>query len=143
VDKYVLCFAMLAAFMGQGRTAPPLKLEKTIPLTGVTGRIDHMAVDVEGQRLFVAALGNNSVEVLDMKSGRVIQSLKGLKAPQGIVYVPQAKRLFVANRDDGSTRAYDGVTLKFLFTIGNTPMPTICATTKLRRRCCWDTERAC
>jgi YVTN family beta-propeller protein len=119
VRRYILSFAMVAGFMGQGRSAAPLKLEKTIPLTGVTGRIDHMTIDLQGQRLFVAALGNNSVEVLDVKSGKVINSIKGLKGPQGILYVPEAKRLFVANRDDGSTRAYDGGTLKLLFTIGN------------------------
>jgi chromate transporter len=47
--------------------APPLRLVQTIPLPGVQGRIDHLAVDVAGQRLFVAALGNNTVEVVDLR----------------------------------------------------------------------------
>jgi hypothetical protein len=36
-----------------------LKLEKTISLPNVQGRIDHMSIDTKGQRLFVSALGNN------------------------------------------------------------------------------------
>jgi hypothetical protein len=44
----------------------PLRLEKTILLPDVQGRIDHLSLDVKNQRLFVAALGNNTVEVVDV-----------------------------------------------------------------------------
>src|SRR5258707_1310534 len=75
----------------------PLTLDKTIPLEKVEGRIDHMAADIAGQRLFVAALGNNTVEVLDLKAGKTIQSLPGFAEPQGIAFVPEFDRVFVAN----------------------------------------------
>ena len=90
----------------------PLVLEKTIPLEKVNGRIDHMAADVSGQRLFVAALGNNTVEVVDLKAGKKIQSLPGFAEPQGIVYVPESDRIFVANGSDGTCRILDGHTFK-------------------------------
>ena len=74
-----------------------LRLVQTIPLPGVQGRIDHLAVDVAGQRLFVAALGNNTVEVIDLKRGERVQSLAGFKEPQGLAYLPDTKTVAVAN----------------------------------------------
>jgi len=97
--------------LGQN-TTPSLSLIKTIPLPNVEGRIDHMAADVANQRLFVAALGNNTVEVVDLKEGKVIQSLPNFAEPQGIAYVPELNRLFVANGADGTCRIIDGQTLK-------------------------------
>ena len=96
---------------------PLLTLERTIPLPAVEGRIDHMAADVAGQRLFVAALGNNTVAVLDLKSGRHIRSLPGFAEPQGIVFVPEFDRLFIANGADGTLRILDGHTFKSVGTV--------------------------
>ena len=86
----------------------PLKLKQAIPLPGVEGRIDHFASDVAGERLFVCALGNNTVEVLDLRKGARIHSITGLGAPQGIAYVPELNRIFVANDKNGICKVYDG-----------------------------------
>jgi hypothetical protein len=94
-----------------------LTLDKTIPLPAVEGRIDHMAVDVAGQRLFMAALGNDTVEVLDLKNGKQIQSLTGFAEPQGIVYVPEFDRLFIANGADGTCRILDGHSFQTISTV--------------------------
>src|SRR5215472_6381466 len=88
--------------------AQPLHLEKTIPLPNVNGRIDHFSVDVGGQRLFVAALGNNTVEVVDLKAGKVVHTIRGLKEPQGLFFWPEENRLYAANADDGHVHVYDG-----------------------------------
>jgi DNA-binding beta-propeller fold protein YncE len=88
--------------------AQSLRLEKTIPLTGVEGRIDHFAVDVQGRRLFMAALGANSVEVIDTQAGKVAHSIRGLREPQGVFYWPEGNRLYVANAADGKVRVFDG-----------------------------------
>ena len=85
----------------------PLQLKETILLPGVEGRIDHFALDASGERLFVCALGNNSVEVLDLRKGERIHSITGLGAPKGIVYIPELNRLFVANDKDGIFKIYD------------------------------------
>ena len=68
---------------------PPLQLVQTIPLPGVEGRIDHMALDAERQRLFLAALGNHSAEVVDLAAGKWLQSLRGVREPQGVAFVPK------------------------------------------------------
>src|SRR5258706_10491791 len=83
----------------------PLKLVQTISIPNVDGRIDHMGIDVAGHRLFIAALGNNSLEVIDLGKGKWVQSVSGLSKPQGVYYVPKAKKVFVANGNDGSCRA--------------------------------------
>lgn len=85
-----------------------LKLEQTIALPGVEGRIDHFAFDPAGERLFICALGNNSVEVLDLRMGKRTHSITGLGAPQGIAYVPELERALVANDKGGVCKIYDG-----------------------------------
>jgi DNA-binding beta-propeller fold protein YncE len=102
----VLCCTGIITVAAQ--SAVPLKLKQTIPLPGVEGRIDHFAFDPAGERLFVCALGNNTVEVLDLRKGERIYSITGLGAPQGVAYVPEVNRLFVANDKDGMCKIYDG-----------------------------------
>src|SRR3954467_774973 len=75
----------------------PLELVATIAMPGVKGRIDHFAVDVRGHRLFVAALGNNTVEVLDTAGNSRLRSLPGFGEPQGLAYLPELNRLYVAS----------------------------------------------
>src|SRR2546425_6495147 len=84
-----------------------LQLKQTIPLPDVEGRIDHMELDAAGERLFVCALGNNTVEVIDLRKGERVHSITGLGSPQGIVYVPELDRLFVANDKGGILKIYD------------------------------------
>ena len=88
--------------------AAPLALKQTIPLPGVEGRIDHFAFDPAGERLFVCALGNNTVEVVDLRKGARFHSITGLGAPQGVAYVPELDRLFVANDEGGICKLIDG-----------------------------------
>lgn len=97
------CFAVAYA-----ETNQPLRLEKTIPMPEVQGRIDHMFFDPESGRLFVAALGNNTVEVIDTRQGKRVHSISGLHEPQGILYLRDPNRLYVANGDDGTLRLFDG-----------------------------------
>jgi len=75
----------------------PLTFARSIELPRVDGRIDHLAFDAIGQHLFVAALGNNTVEVLDLKAGAHVKSLPGFREPQGIAVAPDAKVVAVAN----------------------------------------------
>jgi DNA-binding beta-propeller fold protein YncE len=91
----------------EAQDGTPLQLKQTIVLPEVEGRIDHFALDVAGDRLFVCALGNNTVEVLDLRNGQRNRSISGLGAPQGIAYIPEIDRLFVANDKGGICRIYD------------------------------------
>jgi DNA-binding beta-propeller fold protein YncE len=75
----------------------PLTLVRSIELPRVQGRIDHLAFDPATQRLYVAALGNNSVEVLDLDAGVHLRSLKDFREPQGIAIAADSKTVAVAN----------------------------------------------
>src|SRR4030095_4042874 len=105
-----LCCVGVAEIAAQN--AAPLKLAQTIALGGVEGRIDHFAFDAAGERLFVCALGNNTVEVLDLRRGERIHSITGLGTPQGIAYIPELNRIFVANDKGGVCNIYDGKSLQ-------------------------------
>jgi DNA-binding beta-propeller fold protein YncE len=93
-----------------------LKFVQSIPLADVDGRIDHFSIDVNGRRAFLAALTKNTIEVVDLKAGRVIRTLPGFAKPQGVRFVAELNRLFVATGMDGALKMLDGTTLAVLRT---------------------------
>jgi hypothetical protein len=108
------------AFSQDPSSAPdraPLLLVQQIPLPNVGGRIDHFTFDGKRKRVIGAALGNNTVEVVDTFAGRDIHSISGAADPQGVVFVSEFNKLFVANGTDGKLRIYDGDSFKLLDTV--------------------------
>src|SRR5262249_11389980 len=95
---------------------PPLVENRVIKLPGVGGRIDHLAIDPAGKRLFVAALGNGTLEVLDLATGGRIASIPGLKQPQGVAYLSSLHRIIVAMRG-GSVAAFEDASYRRTATI--------------------------
>jgi len=86
----------------------PLLLERKIPLDEVRGRIDHLAVDLKRNRLFVAELENDTVAVVDLNVHEVIEVISGLKKPQGLGYHAPTDALYVANGGDGTLAIFRG-----------------------------------
>ncbi len=87
-------------------------LVQTIVIPNITGRIDHMAIDSRGPKLFVAELGNNSLDVIDLKAGKRINSISSsniglLNEPQSVIFIPQLNRIFVSNGKDGTVAVFD------------------------------------
>jgi len=97
----------LAAAAQPAENKAPLELEAKILLGDVRGRIDHLAVDLKRQRLFVAELGNDSVGVVDLAAHSLLRTLTGLNEPQGVGYEPSTDTLYVANARDGSVRLFE------------------------------------
>lgn len=91
-----------------------LRLIGTIPLPDVQGRLDHLAIDLAGNRLFVCALGNNTVEVIDLEKAERVHSITGLANPQGVAYAQDLRRIFVSNAEGGACNIYDGKTFALL-----------------------------
>src|ERR1043166_1733517 len=114
--RYVLGTILLTVCV-HGQEPAPLKLTKHIDLAGVDGRIDHFSVDVIGHRLFMSALGNHSLEVLDIASGKRLHSIGDLGSPQGVYYAPPSNRIFVASAGDGSAKIFDGATYAPVITV--------------------------
>lgn len=107
-----LLIALAGGVFGQLSVTLPLK--GRIELPNVDGRIDHLTADVKGQRVFLSALGNRTVEVLDIQTGKRVRTIADLAEPQGVFYDPSTNRLFVACAKDGSTKLFDAGTLRML-----------------------------
>jgi hypothetical protein len=106
------CLVVLAGFPVQAsaQEKPALRLVQTIPLPGVKGRLDHMGVDLEKKRLFVAATGNNTLEVVDLTGGKVLKSLAGFKDTQDALFLGgDFNKLYVSSLD-GHVRVFQGET---------------------------------
>src|SRR5216684_1125888 len=123
-DLATLCLAVLiSTSLAVSQDQPsvpeksPLLLVQEIPLPNVGGRIDHFTFDAKRKRVIGAALGNNTVEVVDTFAGRDIHSIAGAADPQGVVYVGDLDKLFVANGTDGKLRIYDRESFKLLNTV--------------------------
>lgn len=113
----MLALMLTSAQAGQAQAPCPLRLEQRIELPDVKGRIDHMTVDARGGRLFMAALGNNTVEVFDLKAGKRDRTIRGMAEPQGVLFRPIANRLLVASGREGSVRVLDGSSFEPIQTI--------------------------
>lgn len=114
VFALALAAALAACGNGDGEGADanpadaPLSLSARIPLPAVEGRIDHLALDLDGDRLFVAALGNDTVEVVDLAKKERVVTLKDLARPQGVVWIPDPAKLVVTNGGGSSAMIFDG-----------------------------------
>jgi len=101
--------AILSSFSGQAQTpAPALQLSKTIVLTGVTGKFDHLAIDTADSLLFITAGTNHSVEVIDLKTDTVRQSITGLVKPHGLAWDASTGSLYVSDGSLAELRLYKG-----------------------------------
>src|SRR5260370_41816187 len=103
----ILFFGFSVSARGQ---AAPLKLVQKIPLPGVPGALDHMGIDVRGQRLFIPAEQHQTVEIVDLKAGRRIRTLSEVLWPSTIAYNPQTNEIFVTDRSGGSIKGFNGQT---------------------------------
>lgn len=88
----------------------PLVLERAIALPNTRGRIDHLAIDLESKRLFVAEIAQGAVDEVDLGAGKVVGRIGGLSGPQGVAWLPKTRELVVAS-EDGTVRFY-GTDLK-------------------------------
>lgn len=112
----LICVACLAAAV-QSQPAAPLHLVQKLTMDkGVTGRFDHMAVDVQGSRLFLTAADHHSIEIFDLKNGKWMRSVTGLGKPAGIVYVPETNRVLFSD-GAGSYNVLDAATYTIVRTV--------------------------
>ena len=99
---------LLGVAAAHSQSSAPLTLQRAMVLSGVTGKFDHFAIDQAGNRLFISATSNHSVEVIDLKSSKIQQSITGLGKPHGLVWVADTSSLYVADGALGELRVYKG-----------------------------------
>jgi len=122
-NKHLSCLILIYCILGSGCNSQNLKnniekekltLVSKISLPNVTGRIDHIAYDTLDHLAFIAALGNNTVEIVDVNTKRVVRTIPGLREPQGVVYIAPSKKLVIANGDNGDCTFFDVATYRQL-----------------------------
>ncbi len=114
--RYFLAAALLTLPIHLPKKHGPevLKQLKDVTVQDIEGDVEHMAADVKGNRLFIAATGNNSVEVFDSQTLQHLGSLKGLAQPEDVVFLPESGHLLISNAADGTLRTYDSKSFKLL-----------------------------
>jgi len=120
--KFAVTMLFLASWFAFSSSAATedtaaLSLQSHIALPNVKGRIDHFSVDVKGQRLFMAGVGNHTLEVIDLQSGKRVRTIPDLAEPQGVYFDSLTNRLYVACGLDGVTKIYDGTSFALLGTV--------------------------
>ena len=115
--KSFMAALLFTAGILSGQDRQVLALANNIELGNVNGRVDHMAVDLAGQRVFVAALGNRTVEVIDVKAGKRVRTVTDLAEPQGLYFDATTNRLFAACARDGTAKIFDAASFQLLHTI--------------------------
>jgi DNA-binding beta-propeller fold protein YncE len=114
-----LAALVLISIQTYAQVPGPLKLAQTIPLPGLKdGDFDHFQEDSGGGRLFLAAEDNSTIEVIDLRSNKLVGKIPGAKAPHSMGYNSELNKLYVV--DDGGpnqVEIFDGTSFKLLGTI--------------------------
>ncbi len=111
--------ALLLAASHAAADSESLSLVQTIPLKGVAGKLDHLAVDKDGGRLFVANKPNNTLDIVDLKTGKLIKQIADQGKISGVSYAADLDMIYVGN-GAGVCNAFDGKEYNRVF---STPAP--------------------
>lgn len=103
-----IALSFLCCCAAHAQASEPLTFLKTIPLPGVVGGFDHFAIDLSGDVLFAAAKGNHTVEVINLKTGTIAETISGLAKPHGLAWVPQTHRLYIADGQLANLQVFTG-----------------------------------
>src|SRR5690348_11272928 len=115
-----ILFTLVVVFTVKAKPEPasPLKLLRTIPMPGITGRFDSFGIDVKGQRLFVTPLDHKTVEVYDLKAGKLIQSIPGIEKAHAVLYRGDLNEIFVTDGPADSLKIFKGDKYEFVKAVG-------------------------
>jgi WD40 repeat protein len=121
INDLLLYNKQLSKALLPSSSSSSFSLIQTIVIPNVNGRIDHMDIDIKNQRLFVVELGNNSLDIVDLKEGKRVHNISSrnnnnnglLNEPQSVVFIPEVNRIFVSNGQDGTVDIFDAKTSSF------------------------------
>jgi DNA-binding beta-propeller fold protein YncE len=119
VGRWVGVLALLPVLAAAGPAAaaePTLELVQTIVLKGKAGGLDHLMLDAKRERVFLANKVNNTLDIADLKEGKLLKQLPNQQGVQGLAYAPDLDRLFAALGTGGFCNVFDGDGYKLLKT---------------------------
>jgi DNA-binding beta-propeller fold protein YncE len=113
-----LCLAAIVVLaLAAPASAADLELVKTLEGKGKAGNLDHLAIDVKGERLFLANKANDTLDVFDLKGSKLVTQKPGQTAIQGVAYAPESNLIFVGLGSNGLCNVIDGADYKIKKTI--------------------------
>jgi DNA-binding beta-propeller fold protein YncE len=110
--KTVAVLLWMGTYYGQAQMTSPLTLQRTITLPAGTGKFDHFAIDLQANRLFIAATGNQTVEIVDLNTDKVVETIAGLGKPHGLAWIPDTSLLYASDGTQGDLKIFEGSPLK-------------------------------
>ena len=91
-------FAALFCAAIPAGAAGPLRLAGRTELPGYTGDFDHFAYDLQTRTLWLAAEDHGTLDVFDLETGSLRESLAGVvDTPHAVHYEPRKQRLIVTD----------------------------------------------
>ena len=113
------CLFVAILFFGANPApaADTLELVQTVVLKGKAGKLDHLALDGKRDRLFLANTVNGTLDVVDLKAGKLLKQVPGQTGIQGVAYAADLDRVFVGLGSGGLCNVFDGADYKPLKTI--------------------------
>jgi DNA-binding beta-propeller fold protein YncE len=121
MKKYLLVLMTVFIALGiraQAAETAPLKLIQTITLpAAIKGHFDHFEVDLKGNRLFATPEGYKSVLVFDLKTGKLIHTIRGIEKSHAVLYREDLDRIYVTDGEAGDVKIFDGKTYQLLSTV--------------------------
>src|ERR1700722_12913077 len=114
--KSLLLAAAAALVLSAAAPAGELELVQTINLKGKPGQLDHVAIDAKRDRLFLANKANNTLDIIDLKSGMLVKQKTSQTGIQGIAYAPDLDKVFVG-LGSGLFNVFDGDSYKIVKTL--------------------------
>lgn len=118
----VLCMLCTISLLGaQAQTSAPMKQIQTIPMPNVEGYFDHPAVDVKSQRLIAPGEYQKTLEIVDLRAGKVIHEITGLEGnPRKVIYIPESNQIWV-DLGSGVCKGFNGDSYEVLKTVQLNP----------------------
>jgi DNA-binding beta-propeller fold protein YncE len=106
--------SMVVIPSAEAQSKAPMRLIQTIALPNVEGYFDHMAVDIKGQRLFLPGEHQRTIEVVDLRAGKVIHTITGFGGdPRKTIYLPETNEIWVDD-GDATVKAFSGVSYEMV-----------------------------
>ncbi len=109
-----------AMALAETSTVAPLELRHTVDLPGISGDLDHLAIDPSNGRLLMAAEDNGTVRVINLKTDKQAQTVRGFKTPHSLLEFPAMHKVFITDGSD-AVQVRDSNTLQLIKKISTTP----------------------
>ena len=118
MNKSRMAFVLILVFFTIGTAhakEAPVTLEQTFKLPAdIKGRFDHFGIDLKNHRLFATPEDYHALLVIDYRSGKILQTVRGIEKPHAVAYREDSDRIYVTDGEAGVVRVIDGKSYKII-----------------------------